>query len=264
MTASLSSWLDRIGAEHPKDVLGGLERVADVAARAGVNPPASRNVIVAGTNGKGSTCVFLERLLMADGVTVGTTLSPHVHRFNERIRVNGEEVDDDEIVAAFEAIESARGSTKLTYFEYAVLAAMRVFRARGVEACVLEVGLGGRLDAVNIVDADVAVITSIGIDHTDYLGDTIESIGYEKAGIMRKHVPLVFGEASMPDSIRRRVEECESPLYQLGSAFRPQGSEEGWQVELTTASGERHAVASAAAPSIALANAATAAQAAAL
>ena len=143
MKASLAGWLNRIGVEDPKTVVRGIGQVAEVAARADLNPPAPVNFVVAGTNGKGSTAVFLEQLLRASGRTVGTTLSPHLVRFNERIRVNGEEIEDDEIVAAFEVVESARRGVALSYFEYAILAAFRVFRARNVDTSVLEVGTRG-------------------------------------------------------------------------------------------------------------------------
>ena len=232
MKASLAVWLERIGVEHPKTVARGLRPVAEVAARADVSPPAAVNFIVAGTNGKGSTAVFLERLLLSSGRSVGTTLSPHLVRFNERIRVDGEEVEDDEIVAAFERVESVRDGVALTYFEYAILAAFGVFRDRNVDAAVLEVGLGGRLDAVNIVDADVAVITSIGLDHQDYLGADREAIGAEKAGVMRQLRPVVFGARDVPDSVRGRAAELDAPFLVNGVDYRVSDDACGWSVEL--------------------------------
>ena len=232
MKASLAAWLDRIGVEHPKTVVRGLGRVAKVAARAEINPPAAVNFVVAGTNGKGSTAVFLEQLLRASGRTVGTTLSPHLARFNERIRVDGEEVEDDDIVAAFEVVERARRGVALTYFEYAILAAFRVFRARNVDATVLEVGLGGRLDAVNIVDADVAIITSIGLDHQEYLGSDVESIGAEKAGIMRPGRPVIFGTGQAPNSVRARAAELGAPFIMHGVDYRQVADARGWRVAL--------------------------------
>ena len=232
MTANLAAWLERIGVEHPKTVARGLRPVAGVAARAEVNPPAPVNFVVAGTNGKGSVAVFLEQLLLASGRSVGTTLSPHLVRFNERIRVDGEEVEDDEIVGAFEHVESARCGVALTYFEYAILAAFRVFRDRNVDAAVLEVGLGGRLDAVNIVDSDVAVITSIGLDHQDYLGPDLEAIGAEKAGVMRPGRPVIFGARDVPDSVRERAAALKAPLIRSGVDFRVVDDECGWGIEL--------------------------------
>ncbi len=232
MKASLAGWLDRIGVEHPKTVVRGIGHVAEVAERADLNPPAPVNFVVAGTNGKGSTAVFLEQLLRASGRTVGTTLSPHLVRFNERIRVNGEEIEDDEIVAAFEVVESARRGVALTYFEYAILAAFRVFRARDVDTSVLEVGLGGRLDAVNVVDADVAIITSIGLDHQDYLGSDVEAIGAEKAGVMRRGRPVIFGAGQPPNSVRDRAAELEAPLIRNEIDYRHSADEYGFRVEL--------------------------------
>ena len=232
MKASLAGWLDRIGVEHPKTVVRGIGHVAEVAERADLNPPAPVNFVVAGTNGKGSTAVFLEQLLRASGRTVGTTLSPHLVRFNERIRVNGEEIEDDEIVAAFEVVESARRGVALTYFEYAILAAFRVFRARDVDTSVLEVGLGGRLDAVNVVDSDVAIITSIGLDHQDYLGSDVEAIGAEKAGVMRPGRPVIFGAGQPPNSVRDRAAQLEAPLVRNGVDYRHSADEYGFRVEL--------------------------------
>ena len=230
--ADLAGWLERIGVEHPKTVVRGVGHVAEVASRAGLNPPAPVNFVVAGTNGKGSTAVFLERLLMASGRTVGTTLSPHLLRFNERIRVDGREVEDEEIVAAFEVVEAARQDVALTYFEYAILAAFGVFRDRKVDASVLEVGLGGRLDAVNVVDADVAIITSIGLEHQDYLGPGVEAIGAEKAGVMRRGRPAVFGARDMPNSVRARAAELDAHLVVNGVDYRHAIDSGGWVVNL--------------------------------
>ena len=220
---ALSDWLDRIGVEHPRGVRRGLGRVRAVAQRLGVLLPAPSNIVVAGTNGKGSTTAFVEALLRAAGRSVGTTTSPHLHRFNERIRVNGREADDATIVAAFEGIEACRQDADLSYFEYAILAALKVIAEAGVDHAVLEVGLGGRLDAVNVVDADIAVITSIGLDHQDYLGATRELIGAEKAGILRSGVPVVYGEPEPPDSVMARVEALDAPLYLAGRDFGHSG-----------------------------------------
>lgn len=255
--SQLDDWLERIGTEHPKSVLGGLERVSEVAQRANLNPPAPLNFIVAGTNGKGSTSVFLEQLLLATGRSVGTTLSPHVERFNERIRVNGKEASDLEIVQAFGRIESVRESTPLTYFEYAILAGFDVFRSHEVDATVLEVGLGGRLDATNIVDADVAVIVSVALDHQDYLGNTREAIGSEKAGVIRGGCPVVYGESRPPRSVIERAKILNAPLYVYEADFRDSGAADGWSVELAN----EQSVYVGLAPQIARRNAATACQA---
>ena len=215
----LATWLTRIGVEHPRGVLRGLDGVRDVARRLGIESPAATNIVVAGTNGKGSTVAFAERLLLAGGQTVGTTTSPHLHVFNERIRVNGENAGDATIVSAFAAVEAARRDIGLSYFEYAVLAALHVIHAAQVDCAVLEVGLGGRLDAVNAVDADVAVITNIGLDHQEYLGTTREAIGREKAGILRAAKPLVIGEPKPPASVLRLADELGAPVFLAGRDF---------------------------------------------
>ena len=234
-TPTLAAWLDRIGIEHPRGIERGLERVRTVADRLGVVPPAPRAIVVAGTNGKGSTTAFAEHLLLAAGHSVGTTTSPHLHRFNERIRVNGREVADAAIVDALESVESCRGGIDLSYFEYATLAALLVMSRSALDYAVLEVGLGGRLDAVNIVDGDVAVITSIGLDHQEYLGKTRESIGREKAGVMRPRVPVVCGDPNPPGSLARRARELGAPLL---VATRDFGQRDG-QLWLSSSDGHR-------------------------
>ena len=218
-STALANWLERIGVEHPSGVLRGLDGVYEVAVRLGVLPPAPTAIVVAGTNGKGSTTVFAEQLLLAADQSVGTTTSPHIHAFNERIRLNGVAAQDQRIVAAFEAIDAGRGDVALSYFEYAILAALHAIADAQLAYAVLEVGLGGRLDAVNVVDADVAVITSIGLDHQEYLGGTREAIGAEKAGIVRRGVPLVVGEPTPPKSVLARAAELNAPIYLAGRDF---------------------------------------------
>jgi dihydrofolate synthase/folylpolyglutamate synthase len=198
---TLAEWLTLQESVHPKSIDMELTRVAAVARALGVAEPAFPVMTVGGTNGKGSTAAHLEALLGARGASTGMFTSPHFIRYNERIRVNGEEVCDQELVAAFERIEAARGATTLTFFEYNTLAALLIFAQRAVEVAVLEVGLGGRLDATNLVAADVAVVASVGLDHRDWLGDTLELIGAEKAGIFRPGKPAVLGTPSMPASV---------------------------------------------------------------
>jgi dihydrofolate synthase / folylpolyglutamate synthase len=204
--------------------------------------------------------VYLEALLMARGYRVGTTLSPHLSRFNERVRLGGEPVGDDVLCDAFTAIESARDDITLTYFEFGILAALLVFRQANVDVTVLEVGLGGRLDAVNLVDASVTVITSIGIDHVAYLGPDRESIGAEKAGIMRRGVPCVFGEVAVPMSIVAAAEKLDVPLLRYAAEFCGHGVGDRWQFD-----GRQRAapvrVSGLSVPRVALRNAATALQA---
>lgn len=216
---TLEEWLTLQESVHPKTIDMGLTRVASVARALGVDKPACPVITVAGTNGKGSTVVHLDGLLRAGGVSAGMFTSPHFVRYNERIRVNGVDVSDDEIVAAFERIERARGSTTLTFFEFNALAALLIFAERKVDVAVLEVGLGGRLDAVNLVDADVAVVCSVGFDHRDYLGDTLELIGAEKAGIFRSLRPAVLGTDDMPASVYGAIASLKAQPVVAGRDF---------------------------------------------
>jgi dihydrofolate synthase / folylpolyglutamate synthase len=196
---SLSDWLAYIERQHPKAIALGLDRVAAVFQR--VKPQLPIAITVGGTNGKGSTCALLEAMLRAGGYKTGLYTSPHLVAYNERVRISGMEASDDLLCESFEAVEAARGDTPLTYFEYGTLAAFWIFAREKVEALILEVGLGGRLDAVNVVDADCAVLTSVGIDHVDYLGPDRESIGREKAGIFRAGRPAVIAEPDAPQSV---------------------------------------------------------------
>jgi len=198
---TLAEWLALQESVHPKSIDLELTRVAAVARALRIAAPAFPVITVGGTNGKGSTVAHLAALLGALGASTGMFTSPHLIRYNERIRVNGEEVGDQQLIAAFERIEAARGATTLTFFEYNTLAALLIFAQRAVDIAVLEVGLGGRLDATNLVAADVAVVASVGLDHRDWLGDTLELIGAEKAGILRPGKPAVLGTPDMPASV---------------------------------------------------------------
>ena len=197
---TLAEWLAFIERQHPQVIAMGLERVGAVWRRMAVTLSCPV-VTVGGTNGKGSTCAMLESILRAAGYRTGLYTSPHLVVYNERVRISGTDADDQALVQGFEAVEAARGDTPLTYFEYGTLAALWVFSRAGVEAAVLEVGLGGRLDAVNVLDADCAVLTSVGIDHVDYLGPDRESIGREKAGIFRPGRPAVVADPDPPRSV---------------------------------------------------------------
>ena len=201
---TLDDWLSFIERQHPKAIALGLERVAAVYRKMDIRPQGTV-ITVAGTNGKGSCCALLECMLRAGGYKVGLYTSPHLVHYNERVRVAGVEASDDALGAAFEAVEAARGritpNPPLTYFEYGTLGALWLFAREELEAVVLEVGLGGRLDAVNIVDADCAVLTSVGVDHVDYLGLDRESIGREKAGIFRAGRPAVIADPDPPASV---------------------------------------------------------------
>jgi dihydrofolate synthase/folylpolyglutamate synthase len=197
---TLAEWLAYVERQHPQAIAMGLDRVRQVFGRMRVKLDCPV-VTVGGTNGKGSTCAILESILRAGGYRAGLYTSPHLVRYNERVRIAGAEADDAALAGSFEAVEAARGETPLTYFEYGTLAALWLFQERKVEAAVLEVGLGGRLDAVNVVDADCAVLTSVDIDHVDYLGPDRESIGREKAGIFRAGRPAVVGDPHPPRSV---------------------------------------------------------------
>ncbi|MEX0963427.1 MAG: bifunctional tetrahydrofolate synthase/dihydrofolate synthase [Pseudohongiellaceae bacterium] len=210
--SSLESWLTYISGVHPREIELGLERTRRVAKRLGVAKPAALVVTVAGTNGKGSCVATLEAILQQAGYKSGCYTSPHLRLFNERIRIDGRNVEDDLIVAAFESIDEARQDETLSYFEFATLAGLLLFQQARIDVALLEVGLGGRLDAVNIVDADVAIISSIAIDHRDWLGDDIESIAAEKAGIMRPKTPTVFGGVAVPQAITLRAQQLDAPL----------------------------------------------------
>ena len=199
--SDLAGWLERLEARHPRAIDLGLDRVGRVADRLGLRPFPGSVLTVAGTNGKGTVTHCAAALARCAGRRVGAYTSPHLLRFNERIAIDGEPVGDDAIVRAFAAIELARGDVSLSYFETATLAALWLFRAAAVDVAVLEVGLGGRLDATNIIDADVAVITRIGLDHCEWLGDTVEAIAVEKAGIARRGHPVVLAEPAYPDSL---------------------------------------------------------------
>lgn len=199
--AELNDWLQRIERNHPSEIEMGLDRTLTVYSKLRKGRLAKRVVVVAGTNGKGSTVAMLERLLLDAGQSVGVYSSPHIKRYNERVRINGELIDDKRLVESFEKVEQARSSTPLTYFEFGTLGALCCFEKESLDVVLLEVGLGGRLDAVNIVDPDLSIITSVDIDHVEWLGDNRESIGFEKAGIFRHGVPAIYGGDNPPESV---------------------------------------------------------------
>jgi len=218
-SASLSDWLSWLESFHPKGIDLGLDRVLMVYRRLFRRAPKGRKIVVAGTNGKGSTVTAIDALLRASGRTTGAYTSPHIHRYNERIAINGVAVDDATIVAAFEAVNAARGNVSLTYFEFGTLAAFYCFAQAGVDDWVLEVGLGGRLDAVNVVDADLAIITAVDLDHMDWLGPDRESVGYEKAGILRHGRPAVCADPEPPASVLQQASAQKVALIRLGVDF---------------------------------------------
>ncbi|WP_019626713.1 folylpolyglutamate synthase/dihydrofolate synthase family protein [Thioalkalivibrio sp. ALJT] len=230
--STLAQWLAFQEQLHPVGMDLTLERIALVADRLGLRDgKGPRSVVVAGTNGKGTVATRTAALLQARGVKTGLFTSPHLLRYNERIRIDGIPASDSELCRAFEAIDQARGDDSLTYFEFAALAAAWWFRASGVAVQVLEVGLGGRLDAVNIWDADVAAITAVDLDHQTWLGDTREAIGREKAGIMRAGRPVVLGEPEPPASVLAHAEQMAAQVLRTGQDFRLErmGSRLEWQ-----------------------------------
>lgn len=216
---TLDEWLRRLESLHPTTIELGLDRIRQVATRLlniDTLPPA---ITVTGTNGKGSTVMSMEVVALAHGQQVGTYLSPHLLRYNERVRIDGCAVTDSALIESFKAVEAARAEVSLTYFEFGTLSALWLFSRANLSLLLLEVGLGGRLDAVNIVDPRVAVITSIALDHQDWLGDTREQVGYEKAGIRRAGVPVVCGDRLPPPNIAQLCTESRSTLYLLGRDF---------------------------------------------
>ncbi len=226
---TLAEWLAWQETLHPLEMDLGLERVRRVYRALGRGAPPFPVVTVAGTNGKGSTVAFAQSLLTAAGVRTGTYTSPHLVRYNERIRIDGAPVPDEAITAAFDRIDRARGADTLTYFEFGTLAAMEAFREARAEAAVLEVGIGGRLDAVNLFDADVAVVTPIDIDHVHWLGPDRESIGREKAGIFRAGRPVVVADRDPPRSLEARAREVGAPCFRLGREFDAEPAGAGWR-----------------------------------
>jgi dihydrofolate synthase/folylpolyglutamate synthase len=232
VTKDLASWLAYIEQQHPQSIALGLERVERVRDAMGL-ALAVPVITVAGTNGKGSTCAMLEAILSAAGYRVGLYTSPHLLRYNERVRIAKREADDAALVSAFARVEAARtvraGNTRLTYFEFGTLAAVDLFLRNALDVLVLEVGMGGRLDAVNAFDADCAVVTSIGLDHMDYLGATREAIGCEKAGIFRAGKPAVLADPVPPVSVLAHAQAIGARLLRVGQEFGCVLESDQWQ-----------------------------------
>lgn len=218
-TSSLDMWLDYLDHLHTSAIDLGLERVSTVAEQANLTKPAPTVITVAGTNGKGSTCAIMEAILLDAGYRVGVYSSPHLIKYNERVRINGQDLPDHKHAEAFHFVNNARGDTSLSLFEFGTLAALRLFQSESVEVVLLEVGLGGRLDATNVVDHDVSVITSLAIDHVDWLGDDINVIGFEKAGIFRANKPAVCGQPKAPATVAGHADDIGADLHQVGIQF---------------------------------------------
>lgn len=226
--STLSDWLTWQETLHPAKIDLGLERVQTVLQRMGLEQPPYALITVGGTNGKGSCVAMLEAMLSTAGYRVGVYTSPHLLRYNERVRLDRAMVDDAALCEAFARVDQARQDISLTYFEFGTLAALDIFSRAGLDIVVLEVGLGGRLDAVNVLDADVAVVTTVAIDHTAWLGSDREQIGGEKAGIFRAKRPAVYGDADPPSSVMERAHAIDTPLYCLGRDFGYEREATGW------------------------------------
>ncbi|MDA1370096.1 MAG: bifunctional tetrahydrofolate synthase/dihydrofolate synthase [Proteobacteria bacterium] len=262
----LDFWLQHIAAVHPREIELGLERIRAVAQRMELVKPARHVVIVAGTNGKGSTVAGLEALLECAGYRTAAYTSPHIHHFNERVRIGRAEVADRQLCAAFACVEANRGEISLSYFEFATLAALWLFNRSELDVAILEVGLGGRLDAVNIVEADLVVITNISLDHQDWLGADLESIAAEKAGVIRPMVPVVYGDSEPRMSIVNKARQLQSPLLMTPVDCRCEvnNAGSGWTFTGQDATGAEVLLQDLPVPGIALCNAVLAIQAMAL
>ena len=224
---SLGEWLEWQSTLHPRAVDLGLERCRRVRDALGLDPCGPPRIVVAGTNGKGSCVAFLEAMLGAAGLRAGAYTSPHLVRYNERVRIGGQGVSDAALVEAFERVDAARGDVSLTFFEFGTLAAADLIERARVDVAVMEVGLGGRLDAVNVFEPSVSLITAIGVDHRAWLGDDRESAGREKAGIMRPAVPCVIGERSPPESVLGHARTIGTPCRILGRDYGFEAVEPG-------------------------------------
>lgn len=231
---TLEEWLEWQEELHFTSIELGLDRCTAVAGKMGLLQPSYKVVSVAGTNGKGSSVNMLSAILRNAGYNTGSYTSPHLVRYNERICLNGREVGDDVLCASFNRIDQARGDVSLTYFEFGTLAAFDIFQRSGVDIAILEVGLGGRLDAVNCLDADVSLITAIDLDHENWLGNDRETIGREKAGIMRSHSPVVCSDNNPPASVQAYADELGTPLYITGRDYNyaVNGSTWDWQFDM--------------------------------
>jgi dihydrofolate synthase/folylpolyglutamate synthase len=230
-------WLSYLESTHPSDIEMGLGRVNLVAQTLDLFKPAPITIVVGGTNGKGTTTALLGQLLAEKGLSTACYNSPHIHQYNERINRRasngqGRLASDEELCIAFSAIEKGRGDIPLTYFEFGTLAALWQIKQWQVDVALLEVGLGGRLDAVNIVDTDLAIVTSVGLDHQDWLGDTLDLIGYEKAGIGRKNKPLICGQPNVSDGFLKHAQEIGAKLTRIDQDYTIQASSAGWILTL--------------------------------
>ncbi|MBD3671456.1 MAG: bifunctional tetrahydrofolate synthase/dihydrofolate synthase [Gammaproteobacteria bacterium] len=228
---TLQEWLDWQEALHHSEIELGLDRVRPVLSALQADARPFHLITVGGTNGKGSSVAMLEAIYLAAGYRVGCYTSPHLLRYNERIRLNGEEIADSELMAAFDRVDQARAQTSITYFEFGTLAAIDLFYRQRPDVVIMEVGMGGRLDAVNLLDADLALVTNVALDHTAWLGEDREAIGYEKAGIFRSGRPAIFNERDVPRRLVQVAEEIGANLYRLGREFDYQVQAHEWSLK---------------------------------
>lgn len=257
---SLAQWLDWVERMHPTEIELGLDRVRQVYLNLQLDFGDTQLVTVAGTNGKGSTITYLSTILQCAGYRTGCYTSPHFLRYNERVVLEGEQATDEALCEAFRAVDAVRGDISLTYFEWGTLVALYLLDGAKLDVALLEVGLGGRLDAINIVDPHISVVTSIGLDHVDWLGDDIEVIGAEKAGVFRKGRPAVSGVENPPCSIAATADELGAVLYQRGKAFSVEHSGDRWRWQGLDAEGNTLSYEDLPVPQLPFQNAATALQ----
>jgi len=264
MPNDLTGWLAYLEHLHPTSIELGLERVAAVAQRLKLQRPAKQVITVTGTNGKGSTCALLAALLQTQKRKVGVYSSPHLLRYNERVRINGRQASDNELCQAFAAVEAVRGDTSLTYFEMGTLAAFWLFERAALDVAVLEVGLGGRLDAVNLIDADLAIITNIALDHGEWLGHSREQVAFEKAAIFRTGRPALCGDLNPPPPIAETAQKLAAPLFLRGFSYDFAQTDTSWHWRGQTLQGTQRQLHNLPLPSLPLPSAALALQAYAL
>ena len=235
---TLEQWLVYLEQCHPSNIELGLDRVGEVAGKLSIAFPTTRIITVGGTNGKGSTVAMLCAIFEAAGFTTASYTSPHLLHYNERVRLGNRLATDEELCASFTAVEKARQDIQLTYFEFGTLAAFQLIAEQQPDYAVLEIGLGGRLDAVNILEPDIAIVTNVALDHTDWLGDTREAIGVEKAGIFRKGKPALVGEKQIPHTVLDQAATVGAELFQNGTDFRIRQNGSTWDWEGRNAQGE--------------------------
>jgi dihydrofolate synthase/folylpolyglutamate synthase len=254
---TLPQWLEYLESLHPSEIDMGLARVQSVARKMDLLKPAPLIIMVAGTNGKGSTVTMCSSILQQVPMNVGSYMSPHLHIYNERVKINGVSVSDEDLIESFMVIDQQRGDVLLTYFEVGTLSSLYLFKKHKVDAAVLEVGLGGRLDAVNIVDPDISVVTSIGLDHQDWLGHDLASIAFEKAGIFRSKLPAICGERQPQATLVDHAASIAAPLYIKGQAFNFTEHDDCWDWNGLASNGQSITYTNLPLPSLPIENAAT-------